>query len=195
MLLLLLPLLTKAAAAAAQQLPHLCATIAPGDCSGAFDASWCGQVIAAAVASCSEQGGGTVRLAAGVFRLGAADRARAWHVTADGGTGNPGIGTFYTGSHYVNIAGAANVQLTGSVVDGAAATFFVLSGIVNFIRITDTVQFSLTNIVIDMERPNYSYGQLDSCDEQGPSSTTRILGYFSGGLTDLNEMCYLNAAC
>ena len=61
-----------------------CKRIAPSDCTEAIDATGCGQVIADAVASCSSLGGGTVLLAAGVFRFGAAWPEHAWKVTDEG---------------------------------------------------------------------------------------------------------------
>jgi hypothetical protein len=135
-----------------------CVKISPSDCSQAIDKSGCGQVIADAVASCSQQGGGTVRLSAGVFRFGAAAPEQAWNVSKGGNDV----------SWYVQIQGANNVQLLGSLdADGAASTFVVLTGLINFARILDTTQFTLGNIVLDMDRPNYSYGQLISCVHDG----------------------------
>ena len=116
-------------------------------------------MIAAAVAACSAQGGGTVRLAEGVFRLGASDVEQAWNVSGFGGT-----------LWYIVIDGANDVKLLGSVdSNGAVGTKIVVTGLINFIRVSDTTNFVLGNIVLDMDRPNWSYGQLipGSCVEDG----------------------------
>ena len=143
-------LLLLGAAAAAR-----CAEIAPSDCTGAIDKGGCGAVISAAVATCSERGGGVVRLAAGVFRFGTGALMHAWNVTAAGNDVR----------HYVTVNGAANVALVGTLgADGAAhATFLVLAGITNFITLEHTRGFTLANLVLDMDRPNYSFGQLIGC--------------------------------
>eukprot|EP01079_Euglenida_sp_SAG-EU17-18_P003925 gene3925-4294_t len=132
-----------------------CRLIRPSECTGSVNASGCGKVIAAALAACSEQGGGTVRLAAGVFHLGSLAPRHAWATTPAGNDVR----------HYVTIDGSVNVSLAGTLAaDGETiATFVVLSGITNFINILNTRGFTLANLVLDMDRPNWSYGRLEGC--------------------------------